>query len=224
MRFATILCLALASAPVFAAETVPAHELIFKPGTIDRIGPEAELIYDRETRNARLPDAADRDTGRVVLSFDPPGQDGIVSANLDFRKEDADRSLGSFPASIGNPIIMYFYEVTARDMSETAGGSPFYIRNRMKEALLDEVEIVRDTIRRDGREIDVQRVTLRPFADDPNRDRMQGFGALEMTVTMSDDIPGWYLSMVSEAVPESGGDPVYRSALRFDRLDTGDGE
>ena len=44
---------------------------------------------------------------------------------------------------------------------------------------------------------------------------MKGFGDLELRVTMSEDVPGWYMSLVAEA---SGGS-VYRSELLFDRVD-----
>ena len=43
---------------------------------------------------------------------------------------------------------------------------------------------------------------------------MQGFGDLELRVTMSEAVPGWYMSLVAEA---AGGE-VYRSELTFDRL------
>ena len=32
-------------------------------------------------------------------------------------------------------MLLYFLEATVRDMARATGGSPFYIRNRMREAL-----------------------------------------------------------------------------------------
>ena len=61
-------------------------------------------------------------------------------------------------------------------------------------------------------------VTLRPFLDDPNRDRMMGFGDLELRVTMSDAVPGWYLSLVAEAPGAQGTEEGYVSALRFEQV------
>ena len=39
-------------------------------------------------------------------------------------------------------MIMYFVETVTRDMGESAGGSVFYIRNRIKEALVTPTEAV----------------------------------------------------------------------------------
>ncbi|CAM4001966.1 hypothetical protein PARU111607_00025 [Palleronia rufa] len=199
-----------------AAETTTAYDLLFRNGTLDALDRDRALVYDRTVSNALNGTAADRDTGRVVLDIDQPA-DGPETVDMTFRKDGKFRGLGSFRASVGNPMIMYFYETTVRDMAESAGGSPFYIRNRIKDALTVPQEVRTATADFDGTTIDVQRVTLKPFADDPNRDAMQGFGDLEMTVTMSDAIPGWYLSLEAE-VPGASG-PVYSSTLRFAGLE-----
>jgi hypothetical protein len=67
----------------------------------------------------------------------------------------------------------------------------------------------------DGRVIKTQTIRLYPFEGDKNQDRMKGFGDLELRVTMSDEVPGWYLSFVAEA---AGGD-IFRSELLFDHLE-----
>ena len=41
----------------------------------------------------------------------------------------------SRPAS-ANPLLLYFLETTVRAMAEATGGSPYYIRNRIREALV----------------------------------------------------------------------------------------
>ena len=139
-------------------------------------------------------------------------------ATLEFRQDGKHRNLGSFPASVGNPMIMVFYESVIRDMAETAGGSPFYIRNRVKEALVQPAEIETGEAEFAGETVATRTVTLRPFLDDPNRDRMMGFGDLELRVTMSDAVPGWYLSLVAEAPGAQGTEEGYVSALRFEQV------
>lgn len=167
-------------------------------------------MYRREVTNKAMPDAATRDTGDVVLSL---RQGEALMANLEFRQEDKHRNLGTFPASIGNPMIMFFAETVARDMAETSGGSPFYIRNRLKEALVGAAEIADGEAELDGAGIPVKTVVLRPFVNDPNRDRMHGFADMELTVAMSEAVPGWYLSLSAATPPESA--VGYRSETRF---------
>ena len=200
--------------PLGAAADQPtqAYDLLFRNGTLDAIDRGSALVYDRTVSNALNAAADDRDTGRVVLTFDQP-EGGPEAVEMTFRQDERFRGLGSFPASVGNPMIMYFYESTIRDMSESAGGSPFYIRNRIKDSLTVPQTIETATAQYDGETIDVQRVTLKPFADDPNGAAMKGFADLEMTVTMSEAVPGWYVSLDAQVPGKSG--PVYASTLQL---------
>ena len=224
---AALLTLSPAAAELSGTQT---YDLLFKNGTLDDISNDAALVYDRTVSNALNPDADARDTGEIRLSFDE--ERGSLLASLQFTQGEKYRNLGSFPASVGNPMIMYFYESVIRDMAEAAGGSPmimyfvetvtrdmgesaggsvFYIRNRIKEALVTPTEAVSGEAEFQGRTIPTTTVTLRPFEGDPNAQAMQGWGELEMTVTMSEEVPGWYYTLTAKA-------PVYSSVLRFDEV------
>lgn len=203
-----VLCAATAwAAPLEGEKT---YEMLFRNGTLDTIARDSELIYNRTVNNALKPEAAARDTGDVALSF---REGEAIMAMIEFRQDGRHRSLGTFPASVGNPMIMYFYETVVRDMAEAAGGSPFYIRNRVKEALVKPSDIVEGEAMIDGEMVETRTIRMLPFEGDPNVDRMQGFGDLELRVTMSDAVPGWYMTLVAEA---AGGD-VYSNSLSFDR-------
>ncbi|MCO6382090.1 MAG: hypothetical protein JXQ91_03070 [Vannielia sp.] len=193
-----LVALALA-APLRAADPMDtaAYDLLFKEGTLDRFETGEALRYRREVSNALLPDAAARDTGEIVLSLDGGAPE---KAQLKFVQDGKHRGLGEFPASVGNPVIMYFVETVVRDMAESTGGSPYYIRNRVKEALISPADITEA----DG----VVTVVMHPFEGDPNAERMKGFGTLTMTVVMSEDAPGWYRSLGAEAGDTYGSQMV----------------
>lgn len=205
-------CSTVLAAPLDGQET---YDLLFRNGTLDDVSRNSALVYDRMVSNMLRPDAAERDTGKVALSVI---ENDKALAQLEFRQDSKTRQLGQFPASVGNPMIMFFYETVVRDMSESAGGSTFYIRNRVKEALVEPNDVELGEAVVDGKTIQTHTVRMQPFENDPNRHRMQGFGDLTLTVTMSDDVPGWYLSLLAEAPTEDGG-ALYRSELRFDRLE-----
>ncbi|MGB3243452.1 MAG: hypothetical protein WBB25_02885 [Sulfitobacter sp.] len=193
-------------------EGTETYNMLFKNGTLDSIDRSDELVYTRAVTNTLDDESGTRDTGDIALSF----SDGQAEmAMLEFRRDGKHRALGTFPASVGNPMIMYFYESVVRDMAQSAGGSPFYIRNRVKDSLVQPAEVEQGEALFDGKTVATQTIRMHPFAEDPNKDRMKGFGDLELRVTMSDEVPGWYVSLIAEA---SGGE-VYRSELRFDRLD-----
>lgn len=200
------------SASVDGQET---YELLFRKGTLDDIGGGATLRYNRAVENGFAPDAAERATGDIVLRFREPEK---VAALLEFRQGDKHRGMGSFPASVGNPMIMVFYEQVIRDMAESAGGSPFYIRNRVKEALVQPSEVEEGEAVVDGETVATKTIRMRPFDGDPNAGSMQGFGDLELAVTMSDAVPGWYLSLVAQA-PNAEGGAGYRSVLSYEGME-----
>ena len=60
---------------------------------------------------------------------------GRAGAAADREEDGEDAPVGTFPPAWPNPVLLYFLETTVRAMAEATGGSPFYIRNRIREAL-----------------------------------------------------------------------------------------
>lgn len=194
----------LMASPLRAEEP---YDLIFKTGTLDGIPETTVLEYERVVESTNDAEYAERNTGAVKLDFQPDEM-----ARLRFYQGEKHRDVGKFPATVGNPVIMYFVETVLRDMAKEAGGSPFYIRNRIKDALVSPAEIRDVTTDYDGREIAAREISLKPFEDDKNRDRMGAFADLELTFVMSEEAPGWYRSLTATA-PGKDGKPAYSSRL-----------
>ncbi|HDR29855.1 hypothetical protein [Rhodovulum sp.] len=199
----------VASADTEGTET---YDMLFRSSTLDDVPRSAMLIYAREVANRTNPEAAAAATGEVELRF---AADDPTLAALRFTHGDSFSAIGSFPAEVGNPVIMYFMETVVRDMAETAGGSPFYIRNRMKEALLRPAGVEAVEVEFGAEEVQAQALTLHPFKDEPNRARMQGFSDLEVTVTVSDEVPGSYHALSAHVPDLEGGAPIYVSTLKL---------
>ncbi|MBJ6373325.1 hypothetical protein [Sedimentitalea arenosa] len=198
-----------------AAQAEEAYDLIFKTETLSDVSTASVLVYDRNVVIAADPDRAARNTGSVNLTFEPDDM-----ARLTFFQDGKHRGLGQFPASVGNPVVMYFVETVLRDVAHQAGGSPFYIRNRIKDALVQEADIHAAQFRFDGRALASREVTLHPFENDENRERMKGYGDLALTFTMSEEIPGWYGSLVAKVPGESDETPLYTNALTLQAVET----
>lgn len=201
------LCLGLA-APAGAGEG--GDLIVLKTGTLADFDRATDLIYDQITALPAAPELAEREVGQVVLAADPADDSAVT---LSFQRGEATRRMGSFPQSVGNPLFMYAAEAVIRDMAHFAGGSPFYIRNRLKDALANRASFTEGTAQWNGAETDTLTAVMRPFEGDPNRARMQGFADLTLTVVMSDAVPGWYLSFDAEAL--SDGALVYRRKLEL---------
>lgn len=207
MRF--LICLLalalLGTGPLRAAEP---YDLIFRTGTLSDVPTDHQLAYSRAVTLPGNPQVEQAGTGLILLSLVPDDM-----AELDFRQGDRHRILGLFPATVGNPLAMYFLETVVNDVARDTGGSPFYIRNRIKESLLEPAEIKELETQNDGQSIAARQIILHPFQDDQHSDRMLVYKDLAMTFTMSDDVPGWYASLVAEVPSNDTTPPPYRNAL-----------
>lgn len=158
---------------------------------ITQTGPEAEGFAPLGQGTISLGQRIDPSDGKPVLEL----------------SEDTPRitrKIGPFPVSGGDPSLTFFLETTARDMAALTGGSPFYIRNRLKDALFRGGEVMRE----DGHSIAV----FRPFDADKNSARMFGFDTLELRFTLAD--PRQPIRRMSARTgPLAGGKPAYVSEM-----------
>lgn len=200
--------------PARAAET---NALLFREGVLDTVAVGGTLRYEarRSGRAAAPRDEESPDTAPADIRLDLT-RVSDSDAELTASAGDVTQRVGSFPAKMGNPVVMYFLETILRDMASQAGGSPFYIRNRIKESLSREAEVRAVEVQVDGRAVAAQEVIVRPFASDAARDRMQGFADLALTAVVSDQVPGWYVSLAATApAPAGSGLPGYSNTVRF---------
>lgn len=134
---------------------------------------------------------------RYAHKLQIPGQEAVGDTFVLVPQADRltlkrdDKPVTDFSRASAHPIVMYFLESTVRHMAEATGGSPFYIRNRIRDAL------VAAPIGAD----------VTPFTNDPNRDKMGEFGGLTLRfvlegadiVSLSADTPdpgkGYHESM-----------------------------
>ncbi|EYD74114.1 hypothetical protein Rumeso_04313 [Rubellimicrobium mesophilum DSM 19309] len=189
----------LAGGPLHAER---AFDLVFRSGTLDGLPEGTELRYDA----AGLSDAQDQDAWRaVVLDLGPENSARLSGQPAE--EAGAARPIGSFDSRIGNPVAMMFLEQTVNGVSAATGGSPFYIRNRIRDALGGPGEVEAVTATWQGTAVPATEVALRPFAQDAHRAELGGFADLEIRVVVSEAVPGWYLSMSAEAPAVAAAEP-----------------
>lgn len=202
--------LILGAALVLTAEGARAEtgfDLVFRTGTLDGFEEGDSLLY----RNTEEPEG---DWSRLAVAL-IAGDGAVVQGLTD---EGAVRPLGRFPAGVGNPIAMVFLERTVRIIAERSGGSPFYIRNRMRDALALPDAGDPATVEWNGAPVAATVVTLEPFRTDPNRDRLGVFADLTIRIVLSDAVPGWYHSL--EARTPAGADGAYEASLRLEEVES----
>ena len=137
-----------------------------------------ELRWSVHVEGPEAPGFLRIDDGSVTLrqATDPSDRQPILQ--LVQKTDTRTRQIGPFPISGGDPVLTFFLEQTARDMARLTGGSPFYIRNRIKDALFRGGQI--------SRQGDRSVASFTPFAQDPNAARMGGFQTLTLTFVLGD--------------------------------------
>jgi hypothetical protein len=169
-------------------------DLLMAPRLFEGASVGSAVVY-REDRT--LPEGAETSVvamadGRIRLEVKPGGEMLLVR-----EADGAAKPLGTFGMGVANPLLLYFLENTVRVMAESTGGSPYYIRNRIREAL-----VAADLGAAEGA---VRQATLTPFDADPNRDRMGGFADLVIRLRFDPAEPARILELSADTQAGSGG-------------------
>lgn len=193
----------------------PLSDLIFAPGgAAAGAAPALSYAHERQVPGAAPPDAAAAPDAPAL----PQAVTGEV-LTLEQAGADAPRRLltrqgqgqpgaspvSEFPVAGPDPVLLFFLESTARNMAALTGGSPFYIRNRIREAL-GQADL--------GSEITAggqpaRQIVMRPFTADPHRASMGPFAELSLTLVLDPGVPR-FLSLSADT---PGGEAGYHESL-----------
>lgn len=210
MRAIAFLAAILAALPAFAG---PASDRVFSTAALDLVETGQQLIYThvREgTAGETLNPVSD---GEIRINLQT-GKDQKREAAVTMGPAGKLRPVSIWPASSGNPILPIFLESALRAMSRTTGGSSFYIRNRIKEAMGSGGDMQPVTLDLDGKEVAATRIVFPLFENDKNRDRMGDFKDMSLTFVLSEEIPGDIVRFTAET-PEGANGVAYREVIAF---------
>lgn len=96
----------------------------------------------------------------------------------------------------GNPLLLWYLDRAVAGYRQLAGGGLTYVKSRFMAALKDATsEPVKVDV--DGRSVDAFRMTLQPYAKDPNAAKMMGYENSTFVIVYSDAVPGYFVDMSS---------------------------
>ncbi|MEL6768598.1 MAG: hypothetical protein AAFP17_15565 [Pseudomonadota bacterium] len=212
------------AAPAVAAEK--AVDLLFATPHLAQTKPGAVIGY-AHTRRAF-------DASRIGPDFDrritvENGTEADEATRIVLDAEGTPRRLDPFRGVPGNPLLMVFLENTVRSVSRATGGSPFYLRNRIREALAERLEMQPMILAAGNARLPARALSVRPFEGDENAGRMGPFAAIELRFVVAEAAPGMLVAMTADAGPrtdpqtgaESGtaapdGGAIYFEEIRLD--------
>ena len=206
--FSAVAALAICATPALAAGDAPGGtSLVFGEKQLAGLEPGEELIY---AHRRSLPEGAAgnmiRDGEiRLAVARSETGAEARVSVG----DEGRTRRLDPFPMA-GNPILLVFLESSLRAIAEVTGGSPFYLRNRIREAFREGAEAVAVTAETRNGTVPAERIVYRPFEQDAHVAELGAFREMELEFVLSEAVPGRFVSLAA-----STGAAGFREEVRL---------
>lgn len=178
----------LLATPVYAG---PAADALMQPGLWAERRPEDLPRYQHDRHLPHASPATTHDMtrpkevagGEVGLSIVADQQPAILSLT------ESGTKVAEFPAASANPILLFFLENVMRSVANDTGGSPYYIRNRIRDALVAaQTDVTQGPVE----------LVMHPFAQDPNRDRLGEYADLTITLRYDAEDPARILELLAD--------------------------
>ena len=205
----------LGAAAIGLALSIPAHadkalDRVFDATQLDNVESGMALGFTH-TRKSVAPDKVPAIEARditVSVGDKAEGADGrtITVTMIEGKREV---TLDPFSDTGGNPVLVIFLESVAQAVAKSTGGSPFYIKNRIKDAFSRGTEMSPTELVRDGKPVEAVRVVYNPFALEKQKERLLSFAGFEMAFILSDGVPGGIVEMRALDDPKTKGFEEY---------------
>ncbi|MGF1551436.1 MAG: hypothetical protein ACFBWO_02900 [Paracoccaceae bacterium] len=218
---ATLLAAAFtAGAAVAGAAPDRPLDWLFSTPHLEGLGAGVTLHYAHSREAAPATRLGSDFTHRVELSTGEAGQDGAVPVFVTMDADGRARRLDTFRGVPGNPMLMVFLEAVVDAVSRATGGSPFYLRNRMREALRDDLASQPMILQVGSARLPARALSVRPFEGDKNAAALGPFEAMSLRFVVAEEAPGMLVAMTAatEATLGEGDEarPVYIEEIRLD--------
>lgn len=106
-------------------------------------------------------------------------------------------------SALGNPVLLGFLERDLVEMKRLTGGATAYFRKRIRLALVDKAEVKPTTFTFDGKELKGHEISVRPYIDDPMKQRMEKYVNKNYLFVLSDQVPGG-IYQLRTTIPAAG--------------------
>ena len=192
LRLPILAFCALLAGPALAQAPAPdAATLLFETPQLQGEAPGRTLAYAYSRKapdDGRLgPSFADT----IRLGIEPSAAEAAArTVRMEMFGPGRRRAAGPFEDVTTNPVLTVFLEHHVEQLAKALRANPRYLKNAIRAALRDKAVVERAETDAAGQPVPAWRVSVAPFADDANKDRMQGLDGLAYTFTVSDGVPG----------------------------------
>ncbi|RZS52215.1 hypothetical protein [Sphaerotilus mobilis] len=153
---------------------------------------------------------------RVTLTLSPLAKGRCCKASGEFLTGARRLALPEVEQVEGNPVTLFFLERDIREMNRRTKGSASYFRKRLRMALYEAATVSDLQVSYRGKMVAARQIVIRPYADDPNKDRFSQLAAKQYVFVLSDAVPGTIVSIRSGVAGADGAPAVLDEELLID--------
>ena len=193
-----VLTLAVPSVLVSAAEQPQPVDLIFNTRHLDLVGKGTGVTYkfEHSVTDEKLMGKPFADD--IKLQVNDVNGDGQRVLDVTVFTGERQRPVQNYDGLTINPVFIWFLDKCVENYRLVSGGKQPYLKGRMRDAFLDKAEVEPAKFEFGGKTVDGFKITIAPFATDPNKHKMQGFENSKFSFLLSKDIPGYFYELSSD--------------------------
>ena len=97
---------------------------------------------------------------------------------------------GPFDSVEQNPVLLLVLEENVQELSKLFHGNVRYLKDTIRKAWRDNAKIESVSVDVNGKSMPGTRITIMPFANDAEKDKMLGLEGMTYIVELADSVPG----------------------------------
>ena len=173
-------------------------------------GSSITYAYSKKTSIAALGAPFD---DKIVLSLEKGDDADKRTAEVKMFSGVNAKPAGPFQSDIQNPVLLLVLEENVQELSKVFQGNPRYLKNAIRTAWRDAAKIESVPVSVDGKSLPGTRITIQPFLDDAEKDKMMGLDSMVYIVEIADGVPGQIATI--DIHGPGNGVPKFSETLRY---------
>jgi hypothetical protein len=117
----------------------------------------------------------------------------------------------------GNPVILGFLERDLIEMKRLTGGATNYFRKRIRMALFEKASVKPVTFTHEGKALTGTEISVKPYIDDPMREKMEKYANKHYVFVLSEQVPGGVYQIRSSIPGDAADKPAMEETLTLSK-------
>lgn len=156
---------------------------------------------------------------KASMALEVGAEEGGKLASFQLFEGPNQRNFGPIQASGQNPMILVFLQRDVTQMGNLTGGSPGYFQQGLRNGFRGAGNVEHIDIDLEGQTIKVDKISIKPFENDPHIGRFPQFRDKTYSFWVGDDIPGGLYKIQASTPDPQSGNMILSESFTYERLE-----